>query len=185
MIEVNDESGYTPAIDVQEISELASWVLEQMRVHPGADLNVVFVDEASMADLHLRWMDLEGPTDVMSFPMDELRPAPPGVEPKEGILGDIVVCPEVAGVQARKAGHAPMEEILLLVTHGMLHLLGYDHATPEQRAEMFALQRQLVLEFLARKPRNPNDPSPEWVAQLIDEVAPVIERVMPSEGRES
>lgn len=177
MIEVNDESGFEPAIDAQELSQLAAWVLREMRVHPQADLNIVAVDEESMAVLHKRWMDLDGPTDVMSFPMDELRPAPPGMEPQEGMLGDIVICPSVAAAQARQAGHAMMEEALLLVTHGILHLLGYDHATPTERAEMFALQRRLVLEFLARTPRNPNEPSPEQVAELIDEVAPIVEHI--------
>lgn len=176
MIEVNDESGFEPAVDTAEISQLATWVLREMRVHPQADLNVVLVDEQSMADLHVKWLDLEGPTDVMSFPMDELRPAPPGAEPQEGILGDIVVCPAVAARQAREAGHATMEEILLLVTHGILHLLGYDHAEPDERKEMFDLQRHLLLAFLARTPNNPNRHEANDQPQTIDEVAPVISR---------
>ena len=174
MIEVNDESGYTPALDAREISELAQFVMEQMRVHPQAELNVVLIDEAAMEELHIQWLDLPGPTDVMSFPMDELRPAPPGQEPQEGILGDIVVCPSVAARQAREAGHATMEEVLLLVTHGILHLLGYDHAEEEERKEMFDLQRNLLLMFLARSPRNPNEPRAEEETD-IDVVAPVIE----------
>lgn len=176
MIDVNDESGYEPPVGVQEISELASWVLEKMRIHPQADLNVMLVDEPAMAELHVKWLDLEGPTDVMSFPMDELRPAPPGQKPREGMLGDIVVCPSVAAAQAHEAGHAVMEEILLLVTHGILHLLGYDHANADERKEMFTLQRQLLLEFLARKPHNPNFPDPHTQAALIDEVAPIVEK---------
>lgn len=176
MIEVNDESGFEPAADVREISELATWVLREMRVHPQAELNVVLVDEQTMEDLHIKWLDLDGPTDVMSFPMDELRPAPPGVEPQEGTLGDIVVCPSVAAQQAREAGHATMEEILLLVTHGILHLLGYDHAEPEERKEMFELQRHLLLAFLARKPRDPNKQDTAERPQDIDELAPVISR---------
>ena len=115
MIEVNDESGFEPAVGVTEVSELASYVLEQMRVHPRADLSVIFVDEAAMEQLHLEWMDLPGPTDVLSFPMDEIRPAPLGTEPKPGMLGDIVVCPAVAKRQALKSGHATMEEILSLI----------------------------------------------------------------------
>ena len=182
MIEVNDESGFNPAPDLEEISELAAWVLAEMRVHPQAELNVVMIDESAMSTLHKQWMDLEGPTDVMSFPMDELRPAPPGVEPQEGILGDIVVCPSVAAAQAREAGHAAMEEILLLVTHGILHLLGDDHAEEEERSEMFDLQRRLLLEFLARKPRNPNrcDSSEKYVP--IDKIAPIVTDI-PDEKR--
>ncbi|MDY5585501.1 MAG: rRNA maturation RNase YbeY [Arcanobacterium sp.] len=173
MIEVNDESAYTPSIDLTEISELATWVFQEMRVHPGADLNILLIDEAPMEELHLQWMDLPGATDVMSFPIDELRPAPAGVEPQEGTLGDIVVCPQVAAQQAKKAGHATEEEILLLVTHGILHLLGYDHAEEEERKEMFGLQRQLLLTFLARKPNDPN--KRQRTLEEIGEIAPTIE----------
>lgn len=168
MIEVNDESGFEPAVGVTEVSELASYVLEQMRVHPRADLSVIFVDAAAMEQLHLEWMDLPGPTDVLSFPMDEIRPAPLGTEPKPGMLGDIVVCPAVAKRQALKSGHATMEEILLLVTHGILHLLGYDHAEPEEKEEMFDLQRRLLLTFLARKPH-------DYGSGNIDDIAPTVD----------
>ena len=106
-----------------------------------------------MEVLHVQWMDLPGPTDVMSFPMDELRPGKEGIEPEEGTLGDIVLCPSVATRQAAEAGHAPMEEMLLLTTHGILHLLGYDHAEPDEEREMFELQRQLLLTFLATRNR--------------------------------
>ncbi|WP_054952308.1 rRNA maturation RNase YbeY [Flaviflexus massiliensis] len=149
MIEYADESGFEPALDGEEISALARYVLDEMRVHPGSDLTVMLVDEDTMSDLHVKWMDEEGPTDVLSFPMDEIRPAPAGQEPVEGLLGDVVVCPTVAAEQAKVAGHATIEEVLLLVTHGILHVLGYDHATPEEEKEMFGLQRKLLLNFLA------------------------------------
>ena len=106
-----------------------------------------------MEVLHRQWMDLPGPTDVMSFPMDELRPGRDGQEPADGVLGDIVLCPSVAGRQAVEAGHATEEELLLLLTHGILHLLGYDHAEPEAKREMFELQRTLLLTFLAGRGR--------------------------------
>ncbi|AWE42298.1 MULTISPECIES: rRNA maturation RNase YbeY [unclassified Actinobaculum] len=156
-IEVNDESGFTPAPGLEEITRLAVYVLDQMRVHPQAELNVLLVDEAAMERLHIEWMDLEGPTDVLSFPMDELRPAPVNEEPREGVLGDIVVCPQVAARQALAVGHSTAEEILLLVTHGILHLLGYDHADDASKQEMFELQRLLLLTFLAQR-RGPGDP---------------------------
>lgn len=159
-IDVNDESGFEPAVDLKEVSDLARYVFDKMRVHPQAELNVVMVDEVAMERLHIEWMDLEGPTDVLSFPMDELRPAPIGEEPKEGMLGDIVVCPQVAARQALKQGHATAEEVLLLVTHGILHLLGYDHAQEEERKEMFDLQRTLLLTFLAGRRDNPTAPEP-------------------------
>lgn len=161
MIDVNDESGFGPVMDLEEISELARFVFDEMRVHPLADLNVLLVDEETMAEAHVRWMGLEGPTDVMSFPMDELRPAPPGQAPRPGMLGDILVCPHVAKQQATRMGHSTAEEILLLVTHGILHLLGYDHATPETKERMFGLQRHLLLVFLAE--RGGGDPKPTEV----------------------
>lgn len=140
-------------VDELELLACARYVLEQMRVHPQADLCIKLVDEAAMEVLHVQWMDLPGPTDVMSFPMDELRPGKEGQEVEEGTLGDIVLCPSVAERQAAEAGHAPVEELLLLTTHGILHLLGYDHAEPEEEREMFELQRQLLLTFLATRNR--------------------------------
>ncbi len=161
-VDVNDESGYEPAPDLAEVSDLARYVLDELRIHPLADLSIVFADEKTSERLHMEWMDLPGPADVLSFPMDELRPTPPDREPREGMLGDIVVCPQVAARQALAAGHATGDEILLLVTHGILHLLGYDHAEEAERTEMFALQRKLLLAFLAaRDPsRAANPPRP-------------------------
>jgi probable rRNA maturation factor len=145
--EVANESGYE--VDGEEFAALARYVLEEMRVHPQAELSILFVTTEVMSELHERWMDEPGPTDVLSFPMDELRPGRAGEEPVEGTLGDIVLCPEVAAEQARAAGHSTVEELLLLTTHGILHLLGYDHAEPEEEKEMFGLQRRLLLTFLA------------------------------------
>ena len=140
-------------LDEMELVACSRYVLDEMRVHPGADLCLKLVDEAAMEVLHVQWMDLPGPTDVMSFPMDELRPGRDGQEPEEGVLGDIVLCPAVAARQAAEAGHAMEEELLLLTTHGILHLLGYDHAEPEEEREMFELQRTLLLTFLAGRNR--------------------------------
>src|SRR5699024_5470606 len=103
--------------------------------------------------LHEQWMDLAGPTDVMSFPMDELRPGGEDGESEEGILGDVVLCPAVAATQARQAGHSVADEVLLLTTHGILHLLGFDHAEPAEEREMFDLQRTLLLTYLAQRGR--------------------------------
>jgi len=149
VIEVNNETD--AKIDEAEFAALGSFVLEQMHVAPDAELAILFVDEAAMTDLHVKWMDEPGPTDVLSFPMDELRPGTPERVTPAGLLGDIVVCPTVAVEQAKKAGHSSEEEMLLLTTHGLLHLLGYDHAEPAEEAEMFALQRNLLLTFLAQR----------------------------------
>ena len=150
-IDVLNETDFR--LDEMELVACARYVMEQMRVHPQADLCLKLVDEQAMEVLHVQWMDLPCPTDVMSFPMDELRPGRDGQEPEEGVLGDIVLCPPVAARQAKEAGHATEEELLLLTTHGILHLLGFDHAEPEEEREMFELQRQLLLTFLAGRGR--------------------------------
>ena len=146
MIEVTNESGQS--IDETRLIRLASFALGELRIHPQADLSILLVDETAMSGYHKKFMDLDGPTDVMSFPMDELRPGD-GRTVMEGVLGDIVICPWVAAQQALAAGHNTMEEMMLLTIHGILHLLGYDHATPEQERQMFGLQRQLLLTFFA------------------------------------
>ena len=147
--EVNNETGV--AIDAAEFAALADHVLRVMHVNPRAELSILFIDPEPMAELHERWLDLPGPTDVMSFPMDELRPGTPDHETPAGTLGAIEVCPQVAAKQALQAGHSAVEEMLLLTTHGILHLLGYDHAEPQEKEEMFALQRTLLLTFLAQR----------------------------------
>jgi probable rRNA maturation factor len=150
-VEVNNESGV--AVDESEIVALARHVLTAMHVHPQAELSVVLVDEQAMEQLHVQWMDEPGPTDVLSFPMDELRPGTDDEDSEPGLLGDVVVCPQVAAAQARTAGHSTHEEMLLLTTHGILHLLGYDHAEPGEEKEMFELQRKLLLTFLSTRGR--------------------------------
>ncbi|MDV2475089.1 rRNA maturation RNase YbeY [Rhodococcus zopfii] len=146
-IEISNESG----MDVVEenLLDVARFVIARMDVHPAAELSMVLVDCDAMADLHMRWMDLPGPTDVMSFPMDELEPGgrPDAPEPGPSMLGDIVLCPSFAAEQATKAGHSLDHELALLTVHGMLHLLGYDHAEPEEEKEMFGLQNQLLEEW--------------------------------------
>jgi len=144
-IEINNESGVE--VDAEAVQRLAVFALDQMHVHPDAELAIVFVDEAAMEQLHVQWMDEPGPTDVLSFPMDELRPGSEDSPTPAGLLGDIVVCPQVAIAQAQTAGHSPLEEMLLLTTHGILHLLGFDHAEPEEEKEMFGIQRDILVGF--------------------------------------
>ncbi|MGB4705889.1 MAG: rRNA maturation RNase YbeY [Aquiluna sp.] len=144
-IEITNES--LEDVDTARVLKLASFVRGELKLHELVELGVTFIDEGPMADLHIKWMDEPGPTDVLSFPMDELRPGSDMSNPSEGILGDIVVCPQVAIKQAIVANHETMNEILMLVTHGMLHLVGFDHAKPEEEAEMFSLQRKLLADF--------------------------------------
>lgn len=158
-IEIANESG----IDVDEslLAGLARHVLDDMRVHPLAELSVLLVDEPAMTELHVRWMGEEGPTDVLAFPMDELRLPQPGgghgdhgspdADTADVLLGDVVICPQVAAAQAAEADHDVQDEIDLLCTHGILHLLGYDHAEPDEHATMFGLQDRLLASWRAER----------------------------------
>lgn len=149
-IEILDESGR--ALDVRRLAALSRFVMDRMRVHPLAELCIKAVDEATIAELNEQWMEKEGPTDVLAFPMDELRPGLVDEEPEEGVLGDLVLCPDVAARQAAAAGHSTEAEIELLTVHGILHLLGYDHAEPEEHKEMFGLQDDLLGAWRASVP---------------------------------
>jgi probable rRNA maturation factor len=158
-IEIANESG----IDVDEslLAGLARHVLDDMRVHPLAELSVLLVDEPAMTELHVRWMGEEGPTDVLAFPMDELRLPQPGgghgdhgspdADAADVLLGDVVICPQVAAAQAAEADHEVQDEIDLLCTHGILHLLGYDHGEPDEHATMFGLQDRLLASWRAER----------------------------------
>ena len=148
-IEVLNESGIE--LDVPRLAALSRFVMDRMRVHPLAELCIKAVDEPTIAALNEQWMEKEGPTDVLAFPMDELRPGLVNEAPEEGVLGDLVLCPAVAEKQGASAGHGTEAEIELLTVHGILHLLGYDHAEPDEEKEMFALQRQLLEEWVAEQ----------------------------------
>jgi probable rRNA maturation factor len=152
-IEVLQESG--AEVDVRRLADLSRFVLDRLRVHPQAELCIKVVDPDTMAEINEHWMGHEGPTDVLSFPMDELRPGMVGEDPVEGVLGDMALCPQVAERQATEArergqrGYTTTDELDLLTVHGILHLLGYDHAQPEEHAEMFGLQARLLAEWEA------------------------------------
>ena len=143
-IEIANESGVE--VDSDAILAIARHALDEMGVNPLAELSVLLVDADYMAELNHRWMDGDGPTDVLAFPMDEGSvdhgPGETGGEP--ALLGDIVLCPEVAAKQAATAGHSTADELALLTVHGTPHLLGYDHAEPDEEREMFGLQRRLL-----------------------------------------
>ena len=152
-IDIQNESGVD--VDVHVLERLARHVLDAMRVHPLVELSVRLVDVESMAALHEHFMNEPGPTDVLAFPMDELHDqredgddhdAPPT------LLGDVVLCPVIAQQQAAHAGHSAEAELHLLCTHGVLHLLGYDHADQAEEREMFGLQAQLLESWAAVKP---------------------------------
>ena len=146
-IEVANESTF--AVDEERLVKVARHVLDALGVSPLAELSLMLVDVEHMTELHVRWMDLPGPTDVMAFPMDELdssrRPDAPDASP--ALLGDIVLCPAFAKDQAKTAGHSLIDELHLLTVHGCLHLLGYDHAEPAEEREMFGLQKRILGEY--------------------------------------
>lgn len=151
-IEINNES--VIPVDEVALQRLSIYALDYLHVHPDAELAIVLVDEGAMEQLHLQWMDEPGPTDVLSFPMDELRPGTEESMTPAGLLGDIVLCPQVAISQAETAGHSPLDELLLLTTHGILHLLGFDHAEPDEEKEMFGIQREILAGFAVAERRS-------------------------------
>lgn len=147
-VAVNNESGV--AVDERELATLAQFVLDEMRIHPQAELSVMLVDEGTMTSLHEKFMDEAGPTDVLAFPMDDLRPLEDDDTADDELLGDVVLCPTIAAAQAVEAGHDEAAELRLLCTHGVLHLLGYDHHDPDQEREMFGIQARLLGAWASR-----------------------------------
>jgi probable rRNA maturation factor len=129
----------------KEITSLLNYGIEYMELNPECEISLSFVDVQEMVELHIKWMQEDGPTDVLSFPMD----MPEG---KDDVvtLGDIVISPAVAAKQASDAGHSVEHEIYILATHGLLHILGYDHADPDEEKVMFALQEKIVKEWAQR-----------------------------------
>lgn len=142
---VENESGI--ACDTDTLAALAAFLINRLGLDPSCELDITLVDIPRMSDLHLEWMEEPGPTDVLSFPMDELREPGPGETPPVGMLGDIVLCPEYVQEQAGIKGRTLDEELQFLVTHGTLHLLGHDHATTQEYDVMFALQDRLLQEW--------------------------------------
>jgi probable rRNA maturation factor len=140
-IEIANNSGV--ACNEDEIVDVAAFALDKMGIHPDSDLGITLVDEDEITKLHVQWMNLPGPTDVLSFPMDELKPFSASDGP--GIIGDIVICPQFAAKQA--VSHSTAEEISLLTVHGVLHLLGFDHVEEEEHKVMFGLQDKTLAEW--------------------------------------
>lgn len=132
----------TTICDEERIKSIAFYALNKLGIHPDSELSISLVEESEMETLHLQWMDEPGATDVLSFPMDEMRPNSASTGP--GVLGDIVLCPDFAKKQAELAGNSLQEELELLTVHGVLHLLGFDHRESEEKQVMFALQDEYL-----------------------------------------
>ena len=151
-IEINNES----AVEVDEaaLQRLAVYALDAMHVHPDAELAIVLVDEGAMEQLHVQWMDEPGPTDVLSFPMDELRPGTEdAADAARPARRHRAVPAGRRGAGARPPGTPLIDELLLLTTHGILHLLGFDHAEPDEEKEMFGIQRDILVGFAMQERR--------------------------------
>jgi probable rRNA maturation factor len=143
-IEVTNRSGV--AAPEREIESLLTFGISYMDLHPECELSVTFVDDKEMEELHIKWMDEPGTTDVLSFPMDM-----PEGKNDPVMLGDIVIDPIVAKNQAETAGHSAEHEIYILAAHGLLHILGYDHADKDEEKVMFDLQETIVKKWEANK----------------------------------
>ena len=141
-IEIANNSGI--ACNEDEIVDVAAFALDKMGIHPESDLGITLVDEDEITKLHIQWMNLPGPTDVLSFPMDEVKPNSKANGP--AIVGDIVLCPAFAEKNEKQS---LAKELELLTVHGVLHLLGFDHADLSQEKAMFELQEDLLSKWRA------------------------------------
>jgi probable rRNA maturation factor len=151
-IEIQNESGVD--VDTYALERLARHVLDEMKVHPLVELSIRLVTVDTMTAYHERFMNEPGPTDVLAFPMDELhdqRDDDDDVDAPPTLLGDVVLCPDVAQRQAVQAGHSAEAELHLLCAHGVLHLLGYDHADQVEEREMFSVQTRLLDSWAAAR----------------------------------
>ena len=142
-IELVNRSG--ALIPDKEIISLLDYGISYMELNPECEISLSFVDVQEMEELHIKWMQEDGPTDVLSFPMDI-----PENKDEVVTLGDIVIAPAVAAKQATDAGHSVEHEMYILATHGLLHILGYVHADPDEEKVMFALQEKIVKEWAAQ-----------------------------------
>jgi probable rRNA maturation factor len=142
-IEVTNTSGQL--VPTAEMTSLMTHAMKALELNPECDLNIAFVEDDYMTELHIKWMDEPGTTDVLSFPMDMPE------EPGEAVtLGDIVISPVVAAAQALTQGHSTEHEIYILATHGLLHIIGYDHADKNEEKVMFDLQEKIVTDWEKR-----------------------------------
>lgn len=149
MIELNNESGVE--VDEERLAGLAAFALDLLRIHPQSELSILLVDEETMSAYHERYLGEPGPTDVLSFPMDELRAPSAGEDPPVGLLGDVVLCPSVTATQAAENNRTPEEEADYLLIHGLLHLLGHDHAEPAEKQVMFDLNDRIIAAWALRR----------------------------------
>lgn len=143
-IDLENKTNYQ--LDEAHLISLADFSLTKLGIHPDSELGIRLVNEIEMEELHQKWMNLSGATDVMSFPMDEIKPDSASNGP--GIIGDIVLCPEFAAKNGKQSTDL---EIELLTVHGVLHLLGFDHEEIEDELVMFKMQEDFLNQWRALK----------------------------------
>ncbi len=133
-------------VDLDDLLALARHVVADRRIPADMEIAVLAVDRETMVALNNQHMGKDGPTDVLAFPIDEPGESPPDVP---SMLGDVVLCPSVAAEQAPRFGRTPQQEMRMLTVHGILHLLGMDHDSPDREREMFGLTDQILASFEA------------------------------------
>ncbi len=143
-VELVNRSG--ALVPESQMHTLLNFGIDYMELNPESEISLTFVDPQEMEELHIKWMDEPGTTDVLSFPMDM-----PENKDDAVTLGDIVIDPIVAAEQAATAGHSTEHEIYILASHGLLHILGYDHADKDEEKVMFELQETIVKKWAAQK----------------------------------
>ena len=157
----DEQSGHL--IDLERWVSLARAALTVEGVRGLAEVSLIFVDETTMAELNQQFMGHSGPTDVLSFPIDD-EPQPTGRTPDSGgtgpgdpaepeipqMVGDIVICPSVAARNALEHDCSLEDELALLVVHGVLHLLGWDHVIDADAEKMEARERELLARHYRR-----------------------------------
>jgi probable rRNA maturation factor len=132
------------AVDADDLVALVRHVVREERIPEDMEISVLLVDRDTMAALNQQHMGKDGPTDVLAFPIDEPGESAPG---GPAVLGDVVLCPDVAAEQAGGLGRSEHEELRLLTVHGLLHLLGMDHADPGEEREMFGRTDELLASY--------------------------------------
>lgn len=145
VVAVDERSDPSVTVDLQRWATLARDALTAEGVPAGAEMNLLFVDEAAIATLNEEHMSERGPTDVLSFPLDfPLDPSAGDLGGEPLLVGDVVVCLEVAARNAPEHAGTTDDELALLVVHGVLHLLGHDHAEADERSRMQERERALL-----------------------------------------
>ncbi len=142
-------------VDVEELRDLAALVLSEEGYPESTEVAILLVSESEMAGYNERFLDRQGSTDVLAFPVETLLPGVvPDLDPYGPplIVGDVIISPGYVEKQARKNGVTPDDEMALMVAHGMLHLLGYDHES-DAEAEQMELRERELLAKVGRKRR--------------------------------